>query len=79
MTDFNLDGEERFNENCTAFLASMKEIDPEMAAILESNWDNLLAVVREGKRDTKSRTTFNETIAIALDELLTNEVEPEGE
>jgi hypothetical protein len=37
MTDFYLDGEERFHENCTAFLASVKEIDPEMAAILESN------------------------------------------
>jgi hypothetical protein len=79
MTDFTLDGEERFHENCTAFLASVKEIDPEMAAILESNWDNLLAVVRAGERDTKSRTTFNEAIAIALDELLTKEVETEGE
>lgn len=78
MTDFTLDGEERFHENCTAFLVSVKEIDPEMAEILEANWDNLLAVVRAGERDTRSRTTFNEAIAKALDDLLTKEVEMEG-
>ena len=79
MTDFTLDGEKRLHENCTAFLVSVKDIDPEMAEILEANWDNLLAVVHSGERDTKSRTTFNEAIANALDELLTKEDETEGE
>lgn len=79
MTDFNFDAGKRFTENCADFLESVKDIDPEMAAILEANWDKLLAVVREGERDTKARTTFNEAIAAALDDHLTQEVDEEGE
>jgi len=79
MTDFTFDGETRFPENCAAFLESVKEIDPEMAEILDANWDKLLEVVRAGERDTKARTTFNEAIATALDDLLLKDVEAEGE
>jgi len=50
-----------------------------MTEILIANWDKLIAVVREGERDTKARTTFNEAIAAALDDLLTQETEQEGE
>lgn len=73
MNDFSLDGSKRFGENCTDFLESVKDIDAEMAEILEANWDQLLCVVREGERDSKARTSFNEAIAVALDKLLSEE------
>jgi len=79
MSDFTFDGSKRFPENCAKFLESVKDIDPEMTEILKANWDKLLAVVREGERDTKARTTFNEAIAAALDDLLTQETGQEGE
>lgn len=79
MSDFIFDDSKRFSDNCTAFLESIKDIDPEMAAILEANWAKLLAVVRDGERDTKARTTFNEAIADSLDEILTQNAEAEGE
>lgn len=79
MTDFTLDGNKRFGENATDFLENVKEIDPEMAAILEANWDKLLPVVLGGERDTKARTAFNEAIATALDDLLTQEDDAEAE
>lgn len=79
MTEFTLDGDKRFTENSAAFLESVKGIDSEMAEILEANWDKLLVVVRAGERDTKSRTTFNEAIASALDGLLSQETEAEIE
>lgn len=79
MSDFIFDDSKRFSGNCTAFVESVKDIDPEMAAILEANWAKLLAVVCDGERDTKARTTFNEAIAAALDEILTQHVEAEAE
>ena len=79
MTDFTLDGNKRFGENATDFLENIKEIDPEMAAILEANWDKLLSVVRGGERDTKARTAFNEAIATALDDFLTQKDDAEAE
>lgn len=79
MTDFALDDAKRFSENFSEFLESVKDIDPEMAEILKVNRDKLLAVVREGERDTKARTTFNEAIAAALDDLLAQGTDEEGE
>lgn len=79
MTNFIFDASKRFPDNSVAFLESIKDIDFEMASILEQNWDKLLAVVIEGERDTKARTTFNEAIAIALDGLLNPETEEGGE
>ena len=79
MTDFALDDAKRFSENFSEFLESVKDIDPEMAEILKVNRDKLLAVVREGQRDTKARTTFNEAIAAALDDLLAQGTDEEGE
>lgn len=78
LTDFSFDDSKRFHENCTAFLESIKEIDPEMAAIFGAHWDKLLPVVHQGDRDTKARTAFNEDIATALDELLRQDAEAEG-
>ena len=48
-----------FAQNCEAFLEAIKADDPEMAAILRDNWDALVAVVREGERDSKARGDFN--------------------
>lgn len=67
MTDFSFDAGKRFTDNASAFLKSVEDIDPEMASILMQNWDSLRAVVMQGERDTKARTTFNEAIASALD------------
>ena len=78
VSDFIFDDSKRFSGNCTAFVESVKGVDPEMAAILEANWAKLLAVVCDGERDTKARTTFNEAIAVALDEILTHDAEAEG-
>ena len=77
MTVFTLDESKRFHDNAIAFLESAKKIDPDMAKILEDNWEKLLSVVRTGERDTKARTTFNESIAAALDEILSQEAEDE--
>lgn len=79
MTDFTMNGEKRFPENCAAFMESVKEIDPEMAEILHANWEKLLEVVEAGERDTRARTTFNEAIAVALDDLLKKGVETGSE
>lgn len=79
MTDFTMDGDKRFPENCAAFLESIKEIDAEMAEILEENWEKLRKVVVAGERDTKARTTFNEAIAAALDALLEDGAETGNE
>lgn len=53
MSDFNFDARKRFTDNCADFLESVKDIDPEMAEILEANWAKLLVVVREGKAAKK--------------------------
>lgn len=79
MSDFIFSDNKRFADNCAAFLESVKEVDPEMAALLESNWGNLLAVVCDGERDSRARTAFNEAIAAALDDLLSQDAEAEGE
>ena len=79
MSEFIFDGGKKFSENCTAFVESVKDIDPEMAAMLEANWAELLAVVCDGERDLKARTTFNEAIAAALDEVLRQDAEAEDE
>lgn len=79
MADFNFDPLKRFPDNCANFLENVKHIDPEMASILENNWDKLLDVVIEGERNTRARADFNEAIVIALDGLLTAKAEVEGE
>lgn len=78
MSGFTFDERKRFPDNCIEYLESVKNIDPEMAEILKANWDKLLAVVREGERDTKARTTFNEAIAAALDDMLTQKPDEES-
>lgn len=77
MTVFTLDESKRFHDNAIAFLEKVKEIDPDMAKILEANWDQLLSIVQAGERDTKARTAFNESIAAALDTSISQEVEKE--
>lgn len=70
MADFRFDEGKRFAKNCEAFLEAIKVDNPEMAAILSDNWDTLLAVVREGGRDSKARGVFNSAVASALDSLV---------
>ena len=41
-----------------------------MAAVLRDNWDALVAIVREGERDSKVRREFNSAVASALDSLV---------
>ncbi len=48
-----------------------------MAIILRDNWAALIAVVREGERDSKARSEFNSKVASALDSLL-NPAKPNG-
>lgn len=79
MTDFSLDDSKRFRDNCSDFLESAKDIDPQMAGILEANWEKLLLVVCDGDRDTKARAILNNAIAVALDESLMQQTEAERE
>ena len=79
MADFSFDRAKSYEENRTYFLESTKDIDTEMAEMLIAHSDKLISVVREGERDTRARTTFNEAIAEALDSLLTKEVDEEQE
>ena len=69
MTDFSFDGNKSFSENCESFLAALEIIDPEMTAILNDNWNDLVATVREGERDLRLRAQVNKAIASALDNL----------
>ena len=78
MSDFNFDDSKRFADNCAMFLESVEEIDTEMAALLKANWNKLLAVVIDGERKSKDRTAFNEAIATALDDFLTQDAEVGG-
>jgi hypothetical protein len=66
-----------FSENCKAFLAGLETVDAEMAVILLGNWDALVAVVRQGERDSKARSELNSKVASALDSLL-KQPEPKG-
>lgn len=59
-----------FSDNCEAFLARLEKVDADMALILRDNWNALVAIVREGERDSKARSEFNSKVALALDSLL---------
>ena len=78
VSDFIFDDSKRFADNCAMFLESVEEIDTEMAALLKANWDKLLAVVLDGERNPRDRTAFNEAIATALDDILTQDAEVGG-
>ena len=69
MPDFRFDDSKSFAENCEAFLEAIKADDPKMAAILRDNWDALVTVVQEGKRDSKARSEFNASVVATLDAL----------
>jgi len=68
-TSFRFDEAKSFSDNCRAFLASLEKVDADMAVILRGNWGGLVAVVREGERDSKARGEFNSKVASALDSL----------
>ena len=70
MAEIRFDEGKRFAENCEAFLEAIKTDDPEMAVILLDNWDALVAIVREGKRDWQARREFNSAVESALDSLV---------
>jgi len=79
LTDFSLDDSKRFRDNFSDFLESAKDIDPQMAGILEAIWEKLLLVVCDGDRDTKARAILNNAIAVALDESLMQQTKAERE
>lgn len=78
MADFRFDDAKSFAENCDAFLTTLEAIDAEMASILRDNWDALVAVVREGERDSKARGEFNASIATALDTFVAPDQQNDG-
>lgn len=77
-TSLRFDGAVSFADNCEAFLARLEEVDAEMATILRGNWDAMVAIVREGERDSKARGELNSKIASALDALIAKPAEPKG-
>ena len=76
-TSVRFDEAKSFSDNCKALLASLEKVDADMAVILRDNWDALVAVVREGERDSKARGEFNSKVTSALDSLL-KPAEPKG-
>ncbi len=68
--NFRFDEAKSFSDNCDAFLSRLESIDAGMAAILRDNWDVLVAIVRQGERDSKARGEFNSKIMMALDSLV---------
>lgn len=70
MSAFHFDEGKRFVENCEAFLEAITADNPEFATVLRDNWDVLLAVVREGERNSKARSELNSAVASALDSLV---------
>ena len=70
MPNFHFNDDKGFSENCEVFFEAIKASDPEMAAVLRDNWDALVAIVREGERDSKVRREFNSAVASALDSLV---------
>ena len=79
MANFRFDEQKTYAQNCEAFLEEIKSVDPEMAVILCENWDKLVAIVQEGERNTKARSEFNSSVALALDALATGSHERSGE
>lgn len=78
-TSLRFDEAESFADNCSALLAHLEKVDAEMATILRGNWDALVAIVREGERDSKARGEFNAKVASALDALVVKPAEPKGD
>ena len=77
MSDFKFNDSESFENNCEEFLKTLKADDAEMADILRDNWDTLVAIVREGERESKVRGDFNVKVSAALDTIL-NAPGPKG-
>lgn len=65
----SFDEAKSFADNCDAFLSSLAILDEDMASILRDHWNVLIAVVREGERDSKARAQFNAEVASALDSM----------
>ena len=65
----HFDEAKSFSENCEAFLSSLEKLDVAMATLLRDNWGTVIAIVRDGQRDSKTRTEFNSKVAAALDAL----------
>ncbi len=73
---FAFDGTKGFEENFEAFLDATREIDEELAEILQSNAAALADIVRGGERDSNARALFNTAIAEALDALSSVPIPP---
>jgi hypothetical protein len=73
--NFRFDEAKSFSENCEAFLSRLDKIDAGLTTILRDNWDALVAIVREGERNSRARGEFNSAVASALDSLV-NPAEP---
>ena len=78
IPNFRFDQNKSFAENSKAFLEAVSAEDPDMAAILRANWDELVAIVREGEKDYVARRKFNAKIASALDALVASTVPKDG-
>ena len=79
MTKVNFDENKTFQENCDAFLESLKSADPEMAGILKDHWNDLAAIRDEDKTDTKERGEVNSSVASKLDALVERDTSKEAE
>jgi hypothetical protein len=78
QSNLRFDDTTSFADNCEAFLTRIEAIDSEMASILRNNWNALVAVVREGERDSKARGEFNTAIARELDALVAPDLQKDG-
>jgi hypothetical protein len=70
MPVFRFDDGRIFEANWSAFMVELEAVDASMAAILAANKDKLIAIVRQGERNSQARSTFNAAIVAALDVLV---------
>ena len=78
-SSLRFDKAEGLADHFEALFVRLEEVDAEMAAILRTNWDALVAIVREGERDSKARGELNAKVASALDALVVESNDPKGD
>jgi len=70
MTNFNFDKSKSPDENITLFFEHLQQVDPEMAAILETNVYNLLPLSQPGPGRNALRQQTNLIIERTLDSMV---------
>jgi len=77
MTKFRFDASKSLEENFDLFLDELQSRDPEMAKILQDNWNTLTSITIDGQRNPNYRTKFNESVLLALEAQMPSDISPD--